>query len=74
MRARYEAGDEVDAMTLLRLRDAARTVEIDVARAQAGTRSRLVFFDDALDDRQRLLLADAFERLRRAIARHVRAA
>ena len=72
MRARYEVGGDVDAVTLLRLHDAARTVGVDVGRAPAGVSSRLVILDDALDDRQRLLLADAFERLRQAIERRVR--
>ena len=74
MRARYEVAGEVDPVTLLRLRDAARTVDVDVVRAPAGVSSRLVILDDALDDRQRALLADAFERLRRAIERDARSA
>ena len=72
MRARYEVGGEVDAVTLLRLRDAARTVDVDVVRAPAGSGSRLLILDDALDDRRRAQLADAFERLRRAIERDTR--
>jgi hypothetical protein len=72
MRARYEVGGDVDAITIARLREAARSVEIDVCRALPGVGSRLVFLDEALDDRQRALLADAFERLRRAVERRVR--
>lgn len=72
MRARYEVGGEVDAVTFARLRETARSVEIDVVRALAGVGSRLAFLDDALDDRQRSLLADAFERLRAAVERRMR--
>jgi hypothetical protein len=74
MRARYEIAGDIDPVTIARLRDAARSVEIDVVRAPAGVSSRLVFLDDGLDDRQRALLADAFERLRRAIERDARSA
>lgn len=68
VRARYEVPPSVDAVTLTRLREAAREFGIDVDRAAAGTQvPQLVFFDESVDDRARGLLADEFERLRRAV-------
>ncbi len=75
MRARYEVPSSIDALSLARLREAAREFGIDVDRAAAGTQApRLVFFDESVDDRARALLSDELERLRRAVERQVRAA
>jgi hypothetical protein len=75
MRARYEVpAGELDAVSFARLREAARTVEIEVLQVPGIGRPQLVILDDRLDDRTRLLLADEFERLRRAVERQARAA
>jgi hypothetical protein len=62
MRAEFEIGDDVDLVTFVRLSAAAAELGVVVSR---GDRAGLHFIDDTLDDRQRHLLADEFERLRR---------
>lgn len=75
MRARYEvSADGLDSVSFARLREVARTVEIEVLRVPGNGGPQLVILDDRLDDRTRLLLADEFERLRRVVERRMRAA
>lgn len=62
MRAEFQLPDSVDLVTFVRLSAAAAEIGVAVTR---GDRAALRFVDDTLDDRQRLLLADEFERLRR---------
>lgn len=62
MRAEFQIGDDVDLVTFVRLAAAAAELGVAVTR---GDRIGLHFVDETLDDRQRHLLADEFERLRR---------
>lgn len=62
MLAELELADDVDLVTFVRFAAAAAEIGVAVSR---GDRDGLRFVDDALDDRQRLLLADEIERLRR---------
>lgn len=61
MRAEFQIRDDVDLVTFVRLSAAAADIGVAVTR---GDRAGLRFVDDTLDDRQRHLLADEFERLR----------
>ncbi len=62
MRAEFQLGHDADLVTFVRLSAAAAEIGVAVSR---GDRVGLHFVDETLDDRQRHLLADEFERLRR---------